>query len=278
MDPMTMMAIMAAGQGLMGIGQKIAGGIARRKAEKDFDKYEVPPSAMAMLQKAGEVASQNEIPGADMYRQKAMASAARGVEAAQRTAGSSSDVLGVLSRMYGDDYMNFEKTMATQGAQYKRQAQGDFQRALGQIAGYETQKWQYNELYPYMQKMNMAGQLDAAGGQNIGGAISSGVNIAGANWEMKQDQAMFDQQKALDLKTMGLKNPNNAPTSPVGSSFSTPNPMDKSGFYPPLPPFSSESYLNPNKRTMDDWWRNTQPQTQPPIPSGYDEKGEPIWQ
>lgn len=194
-DPLTMMAVGAGIQGLLGIGQKIGAGRMRRRAQKEFNPYEIPSSARASLDKAASVASMRGVPGEDLARSRAMASAARGTEAAQRTAESPSDVLSVLSKLYGDSYMGFEQNMASQGEAAYERRQGQLMQALNQFAGYETERWRENELYPYMQMMGAAGDVDAAGGSNISGGINMAMQTMGFKADMGQQQNMFDQWK-----------------------------------------------------------------------------------
>lgn len=172
-----MMAIAAAAQGVVGLGQTALSAFQRRSAEKNFDKFQVPQGINSMMDLLQGMASQNEIPGADMARQRIAAGTARGVEAASRMSASTSDVLGSLHRMYSNQ-MDQEINLAMAGAQQKQQNQMRLAQGMQTLGAYQTQKWQYNELYPYMQKMTAAGQTAAAGAQNIAGALQSGLNLA----------------------------------------------------------------------------------------------------
>jgi hypothetical protein len=193
MEPMTMMLLAGGLQTALGAGQKFGAARMRRKAQQEFSPYQIPASARASLDKASSIATMRGLPGEDLARSRAMSSASRGVEAAQRTAESPADVLSVLGRVYGDSYMGFEQNLAMQGEQaYDRRQQG-VMSALNQFAGYETERWQYNELYPYMQMMGAAGDMDAAGGSNISGGINMGMQTMGAQADINQQNKMFDQ-------------------------------------------------------------------------------------
>ena len=194
------MAIMAAAQGAMGIGQKISAGAQRRQAEREFDDYEIPSGINRMLELLHGSASQTELPGSDIMRSRLASSTAEGVSVSQRTAKSSSDVLGALMGLYGKQ-MDVQQDMAVAGAQNYQRNQMQLAQGLQTLGNYQTQKWQYNELYPYMQKMTAAGEMDYAGGQNIGGAISSGINIFGSDMQMKHDMDMFGKYK--EMKGLG---------------------------------------------------------------------------
>ncbi len=205
MEPFTMMALMAGGQALGGLLQKGQSALMRRRARREFQPYEIPSSAKAMLDKATSVASLRGVPGEDIYRSQAQASVARGTEAAQRTAESPSDVLSVLSRLYGD-YQGFEQNLAVQGEQSYERRQSQLMNALNRFSQFERERWQYNELYPYMQAMGEAGQMDMAGNQNIQSAVSTGMNIYGAQTDMDFQREQFaNWQDAMFGKNTGAQ-------------------------------------------------------------------------
>ena len=192
MDPMTMMLIASAAQTGMGMAQSFNAGAKRRKAQREFTPYAIPASAKASLDKAQSIASMRGIPGEDLTRSRAMGTTARAVESARRTAESPSDVLSVLGRVWGSN-VDMEHNLAMAGEQaYERRQQG-LMSALSRFAGYETERWQYNELYPYMQAMGEAGQLEGAGGQNISGGISGAMQTYGAKADILNQQKMFEE-------------------------------------------------------------------------------------
>ena len=189
MDPMTIMAILSGLQTAGGVAQQIAAGAKRRKAQAFFDqnKFEIPAGVKAMLSTVQGMASQRGLPGEDIYRQQLASTTAQGVESAERSAKSPSDVLGVLAKLYGKQ-MDSQNQLAIAGANQYQQNQQRLAQAFGTLGGYETQKWNYNVLYPYMQRMQAAGQLAGAGTANIASGVNSGMNLAYANWQMQQDQ------------------------------------------------------------------------------------------
>jgi len=198
------MEALAAAQGLFGIGQKIASGIQRRKAKKDFTNYEIPTSASLALDQANSLASQTEIPGADIYRSRAQSNAANTIEQAQRTAGSSSDVLGTLPGVQGN-LDQFYQDIAAKGANYYQENQRVQRDALQTMAGYETERWRQNELMPYMQALQTSSMTGQAGNANIGSAVGAGMAIGTAKWQMEADKAEFEKWKA----ERGLGTPSN---------------------------------------------------------------------
>ena len=71
---------------------------------------------------------------------------------------------------------------------------------LGRMAGYETEKWKYNVLYPYQQMMETAGQMQGQGSQMISGGIGQIGGAAGAYMQgLSLDKQIAMQEKALGL-------------------------------------------------------------------------------
>ena len=186
------MAGLSLAQGLYGAGQKISAGVKRRKAESEFEEYKVPPAVNTMLDVAHGLSSQTEIPGADIARSRVKGQMSQGLINAERSAESGTDALGAIRDMFGS-YAGFEENMAIKGEEFQRQAKQNEMNVLGKIGEYQSQAWMYNELYPYMQSMNAAGQMDAAGGANLQSGISSGMNLGTAKWDMDEQQRQFDE-------------------------------------------------------------------------------------
>lgn len=223
MDPLTLMAI---AQGAMGVGQKIIGGIKKKKAKANFDPYEIPSSVNMMLDKAGSLASQTDIPGADIYRSKAQSNAAQTIENSQRVAGSTSDVLGTLSGTQ-QNLDNFYQDIAAKGAEYYQQNQAQLQNALQTMGQYETERWKQNEYLPYLQAMGDANAMGQAGNQNIGSAIQSGMSIGAAKWETENMNNRFNAEMNRKYGTQNTATPSYS----YGNNIFNPN-MDYLGMQP----------------------------------------------
>jgi len=174
--------ITSAAQILLGVGEKIYGGIQRQKAEREFKKhpYEIPGSVSKMLDVVRGVASQRKLPGQEFMEQQIGATTAQGVEAATRVGRSASDALGALEGLYGRQ-MQQQQNLALAGAQNWQENQMRYANTLERMGAYEDQKWQYNTLYPYMQRMTGAGEMQMAGNQNIGSGVSGLVSLESAN-------------------------------------------------------------------------------------------------
>lgn len=187
------MAGLAVAQGLLGVGQKIFGGAKKKKAQANFDAYEIPSSVNMMLDKANGLASQTDIPGADIYRSRAQANASQSIENSQRVAGSTSDVLGTLSGTQ-QNLDSFYNDIAAKGASYYQDNQRQQQQALQTMGQYEAERWRQNEYLPYMQAMGDANAIGQAGNQNIGSALQSGMSIGAAKWETENMNNRFNAE------------------------------------------------------------------------------------
>jgi len=188
-------------QGMFGMGQKGKARKMRRRAEREFDEYSIPPSSFAALEQARLAKSRNEIPGADLYRNKAMGQVAQSVEDIRRS-GTAGDAAGAVTSIYGNQYMDFERDMSIRGAEMKERSRGAYTDALMYMADLETRRWEENERARYIQMMNAAGQVDEAGNQNMQSALTSGLDTYGAKWEMKNRQGMWDDKKAHELEML----------------------------------------------------------------------------
>lgn len=266
--PIPFLAIAAGLSALQaGIGgvQSLQAAKTRREAERNFDKFQVPQGINSMMDLLQGMASQNEIPGADIARQRIATGTARGVEVASRMASSSSDVLGSLHRMYSNQ-QDRELELAMAGAQQKQQNQMRLAQGMQTLGAYQTQKWQYNELYPYMQKMTEAGQLAAAGSANISGAIQSGVNLLGTAARLDALGGLptgdgADKSGNASPEVNGLV-AGNAPQ--MNKNFWMDNPLSPPQQQQALPAFSNGAQTNQNP-----WMKNVWGATAPPAQSMF---------
>lgn len=196
------LAALAVAQGAKGIYDKAQASATRNRAENNFRRFQIPGAVNNMLSVAHGLSSQTEVPGADIYRNRAKAALSQGIEQGGRVAESAPDLLGTIRDMFSS-YNQFEQGMAAKGADLNYQAQMNELNVLKQVGDYQTQAWKFNYLMPYMQKMNLAGQQDAAGNANINSAFSSGMSIAGANWDLNNQQKMFEDWKKAYLEGLG---------------------------------------------------------------------------
>ena len=189
---MSALGLLSLAQGVYGAGEKIAAGFQRRKAEDNFQNFKIPSSVDLMLNKAQGLASQTELPGSDIYRMRAGSNASQAIESSERSGRSSSDVLGQLSS--SEDSLNkFYQDIAAKGGAYYQENQAMLQGTLEKYGNYETERWKYNELMPYMQAMQRAGDMDSAGNANIGSAIGAGMSLLSSKKEIDNENTRYQE-------------------------------------------------------------------------------------
>ncbi len=158
----------------------------RKKAQSVFDanKYEIPESAMAALGVAKDLAGRTKLPGQDIIEERISATTGRGVQASREVAQTPSDVLGVLTDLYGTEQER-GRDLGIAGAESFVANQRGFQGALNTMAGFEEERWRNNILYPYQQQMTGAAQLEGAGrtqmSQGIQGLGETAAGIFSVN-------------------------------------------------------------------------------------------------
>lgn len=190
------MEALAAAQFAMGVGQMIKQGQEKKKAEEEFSDYKTPKSMYKMLELARVQAAGKGLPEEDLYRAQAQASTSRSVEGLQRTSESPSDVLAGVTGL-DRNYKQFETNMAIASAQERRKNQSIYMDTLEKLAGYESQKWMYNEYMPYAQRMTGASQLGAAAGQNIGSGVGSMLHLANQENQLKLMNMDLEKYKLM---------------------------------------------------------------------------------
>ena len=177
-----------------GIADRIKGKRKLKEATSFFEenKYDIPPAAKASLGVAERQAQGFRLPGEDIRRAQISQATAGGVGAAQQAATSSSDVLSVLSGLYGQQ-QTAEQNLAISGAERYDANQAQLQKSLGMMAGYEDVEWQQNVLAPYQQMLGQAEAFSSRGGAGIGAGIS-GIGATGAGMmQMQGEQGRFDE-------------------------------------------------------------------------------------
>lgn len=236
----------------MGIADRAKGKRKLREAQSFYqkNKYDIPESARAALGVGERQASSMRLPGEDIARARQQAVTSRGVGAAQQAATSSSDVLTMLSSLYGNEAVA-EQNMAMAGAERFDRNQQQLQRALGIMGGYEDQRWKYNVLSPYQQMLGQAEAYQTRGTQELSAGLSALGSTAGAAAQMGGAQQRYDQ---FMMNTVGEQW---QPTSMAGAR------MQQNAARQNLPsynynygnPFTNGSFTNPTQRipyTRDD--------------------------
>lgn len=200
----------------MGITDKIKAAKKQKEAQSFWEKnkYQIPESAKSQLALAERSAAGLRLPGQDIMEENIRTSTAQGVQDAKEAAMSGGDVLGMLSQVYSGQQNQF-KQLGLEAAQNYQQRQQYLGSVLGQMAGYEQQKWQYNSLYPYQQMLGQAEAYGNRGAQQINSGLGS---IAGAAGMYMQGQSAQNQLGIME-KYYGVGGGGNTgfPTNAGGS-------------------------------------------------------------
>ena len=184
-----------------------------KKAQSFYEqnKYDIPQSAEAALDVAQRQAQGLALPGEDIARERIGQTTSQAIGQAKQAATSSSDILGILASVYGNQMLQEQGLVEAGAARYDAQ-QGNLQNALNTMAGYEDQKWQYNVLYPYQQMLGQAEAYQSRGREGIG----MGLAGLGQTASMYGEQASAESQYADWYgNLMGRMNPNLKTMTPI---------------------------------------------------------------
>lgn len=190
--------ILSGAQAVMGLAQR-AKASKRRKIALAKMKSEVPDATKEQVQLMRERASRSGLPGSDVTRARAESNIAQGVDMGEAAAQTSSDVLGLYSKMFGQK-QQFNNQLLESGAQYKSQNELDLSKSLGLMANAEQQQFHYNQYVPFLSEMGYAGEQSQGGAANV----AAGLQGAYSNWE---NQWMADQWKDLYSNSNGSQLP-----------------------------------------------------------------------
>lgn len=171
MDPLS--AIMAGIQGGTGIIQLLSGLF----GQQERPKYDIPTAATESLNVAKGLAGQTKLPGQDIYETQLGEKTANMTKNIEKMGGGGSG-LGTLSNIYAQE-AGAKRNLAVDAAKYYQQNQRGLQGALGQYAGWQDKKWQYDVGQPAADKDAATSASIQAGMSN---AFAAGNNIAGMNF------------------------------------------------------------------------------------------------
>lgn len=193
-----------------GIADRIKGKRKLKEAQSFFEenKYAIPEGAKGALGVAERQASGLRLPGEDILRSRAAEATSGAVGAAQQAATSSSDILGVLGNVYGQQQQR-EQDISLAGANRFDQNQAALRGELGRFAGFEQEKWKYNALMPYQQMLGQAEALSSRGTQGISMGLSAIGGQAGLNRQVQGAENRQGQFMDMMGFTQGNLNPQN---------------------------------------------------------------------
>ena len=198
----------------IGIWDRIKGNKKLEEAQSFWEKnkFQIPESAKSALGLAERQAQTFRLPGEDIARAEIGATTASGVGEAKDVATSSSDVLNVLSSLYGGEQQQ-QRDLAMTGAQRYDQNQAILAQELGRMAGWENERWTQNVAYPLNRMLGQAEAYQSRGAQGIGMGLNA---LTGAASDMMQLNSAENQYADfMDRSVYSLGN--NQPTTLVGA-------------------------------------------------------------
>lgn len=168
--PLAAFAIPGAIQGVLGLGQLIAGSSLRPKRPE----YEIPEAAQEEMA-ASRMQRFGRMPGINYAQQRVDQNAASSQYRLQKGATNSSQLLSGLAGIQLNSNIAARGLMeAEAGDQIRRDA--IFRRSLGVMAGYQDKKWELNKFQPYQDKARTKAALIGGGLQNISGGIGQSLS------------------------------------------------------------------------------------------------------
>lgn len=178
----------------LGVLDMFRGRKERRAAESFLakNKYEIPSAARASLQTAERMASGVGLPAQDLMESRLAATTAQGVGAMQGAARSSSDVLGGLSSLFGQQMMA-QQGISIEAANQFQENQRQLQRAQQMFGEEQRQEWNQNVLMPYQQRMERAAQYSQRGREGLSAGLSGLASTGAGMMQMKGAQNRLNQ-------------------------------------------------------------------------------------
>lgn len=215
---MTFIAAAAIGSFALG-AYKVGSGIAQKnKANKLAENNHFTPEQLpGEVTQATNLAAQNYsngMPGTAYARQGINSNAANAFYNGSQGASSGGDLLDLASKInYGQNQATNQ--LSAQQAQYKQQALGGYENALGNQANWQKQLYNNNTLQPYLRTANLAASMYGAGQQNTFSGLddiaSTGVGYATARGAQNQNNQI--NQTMGNATGNGYINPGQTPSS-----------------------------------------------------------------
>jgi len=250
MDPLTIALIAAGGKALIGGIKSIAGGIQKRKAQRELDKktpkYSRPGEYDKLLSIFEQQAGLGQLPGQDKIEAKLSSTTARGTRAISKYADNPVAAVAATAGLYGKE-QGAIRDLGIQFAEFRNRAQNQLAGAYKIGADYSDKEFSYNQWYPDQMKRNMAAGKWNAGQQNLWGGIDmmagAGVDALTAGLGAKMDGGVTPS-------TTGT------PSLPGPAAVGSPSPTDAYGYYNPnlagqfVPAFGTQL---PATQPGDEW-------------------------
>lgn len=176
--PLLIPAAIAASQAGLGLYQTLRSSKLAKDAMAQYNAnpYTVPSSMTSAVNMAARQAQGSRLAGQDVMEENLAAGTAQAVGAAKRAASTPSQVLAATVQSYAQQQANQRQIDLAAAQDYERRQQM-YQQALMQLAPYQQRVWEYRTLYPVQAQLNKASAMGAAGSQNIGTALQSGLSL-----------------------------------------------------------------------------------------------------
>jgi hypothetical protein len=181
---MSFIAAAAIGSLALGAYKTVKGANQSSAANKLAKNNHFTPEQMPWeVKQATDLAAQNYtngMPGTAYARQAIDSNAASAFYNGSQGASSGGDLLDLAGKInYGQNQATNQ--LAAQQAQYKQQALGGYDAALGNQANWQGRLYQNNVLQPYLRTANLAASMYGAGQQNMySGLDDIGSTVVGA--------------------------------------------------------------------------------------------------
>ena len=182
--PITIGALVSAGQLGMGVAQSIRANKQRKQALKDFrnNPMTIPSSITQGVNLAGKQAQGTRLPEQDVMEENLRSGTAQSLNQARKSATSPSQILASTIQSYNAQ-QQAQQNLDLQAAQNWQDRQNIYRNAVMALAPYQQQVFSHNVIAPIQMKLNASAIEGQSGMQNIGQAIQSGVGMM-ANQQM----------------------------------------------------------------------------------------------
>lgn len=213
---------------------KIGVGIHQLNKSKQFNRtrpvYQTPENLKKLLNITKFESSVGGLPGQSRIERNIGQGQANSINAVQRSGSSPAAMMAAISGI-DQNTKNTYGDLGVQGAQYRDQKQGDYQRALGMMVEDERQAFQWNQADPYLQDMAAKAALKNAGLGNIGTALDDFSSIGqGLAFNQPNRQTMgqaYGLSNQAPIATNQMIAPiNNGNPYNVDDAFNQANPDD----------------------------------------------------
>ena len=243
MDPLSIALLAAGGKALIGGIKSIAGGIQKRKAQRELDKetpkYSRPAEYDKLLSIFQQQAGLGQLPGQDQIEAKLSANTARGARAISKYASSPVAAVASVAGLYGRE-QGAIRDLGIQFSEFRNRAQGQLANAYKIGADYSDKEFSYNQWYPDQMRRNMAAQKWNAGQQNLWGGIdqvaAAGMDYATARLGADQGQSTQSGVNTTPNQTSWMQGTANAASIPNNMAVGAVDPrtyMDFNSLYNP---------------------------------------------